>query len=182
MRVEDEMTSTARRTIAGRVYERPAKKVLLAIDGSAGADLATRAAVERAEAPGSELHVVHVARLPNFLMQDPDVVGHDCRLYDEIEQESRETLRKLVWRVKVSGGTVAAAHLRMGWPGPEIVRLGEEIGAGVIVVGSRGRGRLRRALTGSVSGSVARHAPCPVLVVGRGTPSASPVTRYEAAG
>jgi len=152
------------------VYGRPAAKVLLATGGSVEADLASLAAVEEAEATGSELHVVHVGRLPNFLMQDPDVVGHDCKLYDEIEQESRERLRRLTWRVKVAGGTVAASHLRMGWPGHEIVRLGKEIGADMIVVGSRDRGRLRRALAGSVSDSVVRHAPCPVLVVRPGTP------------
>jgi nucleotide-binding universal stress UspA family protein len=45
------------------------------------------------------------------------------------------------------------------------VRLAEEIGAGLIVMGSRGRGGVRRALMGSVSDSVVRHAHCPVLVV-----------------
>ena len=50
-------------------------------------------------------------------------------------------------------------------PDRAIVRLGEEIGAGLIVMGSRGRGRMRRALLGSVSDSVVRHAHCPVLVV-----------------
>jgi nucleotide-binding universal stress UspA family protein len=37
--------------------------------------------------------------------------------------------------------------------------------AGLIVIGSRGLGPLRRALMGSVSDSVVRHAHCPVLVV-----------------
>jgi nucleotide-binding universal stress UspA family protein len=32
-------------------------------------------------------------------------------------------------------------------------------------MGSRGRGRIRRALMGSVSDSVVRHAPCPVTIV-----------------
>jgi nucleotide-binding universal stress UspA family protein len=182
VQVEDEEMRIVRRTFVRGVYERPATKVLLAIDGSAEAEVATRAAVERADATGSELHVIHVGRLPNFLMQDPGIVGHDCRLYEEIKQESRERLRKLIWRVKVAGGTIAAAYLRMGWPGPEIVRLGEEIGAGVIVVGSRGRGRLRRAFAGSVSDAVVRHAPCPVLVVREGAPGGSQVARFEAAG
>jgi nucleotide-binding universal stress UspA family protein len=48
---------------------------------------------------------------------------------------------------------------------PEIVGLAEEIGAGLIVMGSRGLGGTRRALMGSVSDSVTRHAHCPVLVV-----------------
>jgi nucleotide-binding universal stress UspA family protein len=45
------------------------------------------------------------------------------------------------------------------------VRLSEELGAGTIVIGSRGLGGLRRALMGSVSESVVRHAHCPVFVV-----------------
>jgi nucleotide-binding universal stress UspA family protein len=60
---------------------------------------------------------------------------------------------------------VQEAHLRRGRKDQEIVRLAEEIGAGLIVIGSRGRGGVRRALMGSVSDSVVRHAHCPVLVV-----------------
>jgi nucleotide-binding universal stress UspA family protein len=48
---------------------------------------------------------------------------------------------------------------------PGIVELAEEIGAGLIVMGSRGLGGIRRALMGSVSDSVVRHAHCPVMVV-----------------
>jgi nucleotide-binding universal stress UspA family protein len=45
------------------------------------------------------------------------------------------------------------------------VKLGEELGVGTIVMGSRGLGALKRALMGSVSESVVRHAHCPVFVV-----------------
>jgi nucleotide-binding universal stress UspA family protein len=53
----------------------------------------------------------------------------------------------------------------MGEAAPEIVALGEEIRVGLIVVGSRGRSDMRRALISSVADSVMRHAHCPVLVV-----------------
>jgi len=53
----------------------------------------------------------------------------------------------------------------MGEVEGEIVHLAEDVGAGLIVMGSRGRGGIRRALMGSVSDSVIRHAHCPVLVV-----------------
>jgi nucleotide-binding universal stress UspA family protein len=53
----------------------------------------------------------------------------------------------------------------MGSPDAEIVKLAEEIGAGLIVMGSRGLGGIRRALMGSVSDSVVRHALRSVLVV-----------------
>ena len=140
-------------------------KVLLAIDGSVQAEMATRVAIELADATGSELHLVHVGVVPNCLGNGPGTMGYDGMLYEQIEREAREVLRKLTWRAKITGGTVAAAHLRLGGVAEEVVGLAEEIGAGVIVMGSRGRGGLRRALMGSVSGSVVRHAPCPVLVV-----------------
>jgi nucleotide-binding universal stress UspA family protein len=53
----------------------------------------------------------------------------------------------------------------MGRADVEIVELAEELGADIIVVGSRGLGGFRRVLIGSVSDSVVRHAPCPVLIV-----------------
>jgi nucleotide-binding universal stress UspA family protein len=45
------------------------------------------------------------------------------------------------------------------------VKLVEELGIGLVAVGSRGKGRIRRLAMGSVSDSVARHARCPVMVV-----------------
>jgi nucleotide-binding universal stress UspA family protein len=60
---------------------------------------------------------------------------------------------------------VAQSHLRVGRPNAEIVALAEGVGARLIVLGSRGRGGVRRALMGSVSDSVVRHAHCPVLIV-----------------
>jgi len=61
--------------------------------------------------------------------------------------------------------TLAQAHLVEGGVPQEIVGLAEEIGAGLIVMGSKGGGGIRRALMGSVSDSVVRHAHCPVMVV-----------------
>jgi nucleotide-binding universal stress UspA family protein len=68
-------------------------------------------------------------------------------------------------KVRAVGGKVARAHLSMGKADHEIVALAEEIAAGLIVMGSKGRGGIRRALMGSVSDAVVRHAHCPVLVV-----------------
>jgi nucleotide-binding universal stress UspA family protein len=122
-------------------------------------------AVELADATDSELHVVHVGVVPIFLKSYPGTLGYERRLYEEIEEMSRELLRKESWRVKAAGGTVAGTHLRMGEVDLEIVALAEELQADLIVMGSRGLGRVRRALMGSVSDSVVRHAHCPVLVV-----------------
>jgi nucleotide-binding universal stress UspA family protein len=140
-------------------------RILLATDGSEEADLAALRAVDLADATDSELHVVHVGVVPIFLQSYPGTLGYYDKLYEQIEEMSRELLRKQTWRVKAAGGTVAGAHLRMGEVALEIVALAEELGADLIVMGSRGLGRVRRALMGSVSDSVVRHAHCPVLVV-----------------
>ena len=146
-------------------------KVLLATDGSEEAELATRAAIELAEGTGSELHVVYVEPLPDFMKNGDGTPGYDRELYEMIEEEARETLRKLTWRVKVARGTVAEAYPRMGVVAEEIVGLADELEAGLIVVGSRGRGRIRRTLAGSVSASVFRYAHCPVMVVRESQPT-----------
>ena len=141
-------------------------KMLLATDGSEESELATRAAIKLAEGICSELHVVYVEPLPDFMKKnDAGTPGYDLELYEKIEEEGREMLRKLTWRVKVAGGTVAEAHLRMGAVAEEIVGLADELEVGLVVVGSRGLGRIRRTLAGSVSESVFRHAHCPVMVV-----------------
>ena len=140
-------------------------RILLATDGSEEAELAALRAVELADATDSELHVVHVGVVPIFLKSYPGTLGYYDKLYEQIEEVSRELLRKQTWRVKAVGGTVAGAHLRMGQVDLEIVALAEELQADLIVMGSRGLGGVRRALIGSVSDSVVRHAHCPVLVV-----------------
>ncbi len=139
-------------------------RILLATDGSEGAELAASRAMDLARRTDSELHLVHVGIAPAFLMSDPEAVGYDRMLLEEIEDEARERLRRLSWRVKVAGGEVAGSHLRMGEVDLEIVGLAEKLEADLIVMGCRGRRGIRRAVGGSVSDAVIRHAPCPVLV------------------
>ena len=134
-------------------------QILVATDGSGEAQLAATTAADLANSTNSELHVVHVGELrPTFLAQtevEPT----------ELEREAQRLLDEQVRRVQEAGGTVKEAHLRLGRADEEIVDLAHEMGAGFIVMGSRGRGRMRRALMGSVSDSVVRHAHCPVTIV-----------------
>jgi nucleotide-binding universal stress UspA family protein len=153
---------TGKESVAMSIFP---SRILLATDGSEQAELAVLRAVELADATDSELHVVHVGVVPIFLQSYPGTLGYYGKLYEQIEEESKERLRKQSLRVKAAGGTVAGTHLRMGQVALEIVALAEELGADLIVMGCRGLGGVRRALMGSVSDSVVRHAHCPVLVV-----------------
>lgn len=71
--------------------------------------------------------------------------------------------------------TIAALHLGeveimaiVGEPGEAICELASSLNATSIVIGTSGRSGLRRAMIGSTSDHVVRHAPCPVVVQGVG--------------
>lgn len=142
-------------------------KILLAVDGSEEARRAARLAMTLAEGLDSELHLVHAGPMPSVYAY-PESVIYDTDLQGEVREAARRTAReKLAAEADAVGvsGKAAGTHTPVGRPDAEIVRVAEEIRAGLIVVGSRGLGPIRRAVMGSVSGSVVRHAHCPVLVV-----------------
>jgi nucleotide-binding universal stress UspA family protein len=64
------------------------------------------------------------------------------------------------------GVTSAETRIVEGSPGESLCALADDLDARVIVMGTRGLGRIKRALMGSVSDFVIRNAPCPVLVIG----------------
>jgi nucleotide-binding universal stress UspA family protein len=118
--------------------------------------------------PASELHVVHVGEyLPTFFAETEMEPA-------QLERKARNVLDKQAKKIEAAGKTVTEAHLRLGRAPHEILAVAEQIGAGVVVIGSRGLGGLRRAFLGSVSDLVVRHAHCPVFVVRK--------EEYEAAG
>jgi nucleotide-binding universal stress UspA family protein len=143
------------------------EKVLLATDGSKDAALAARAAVDVCERTGAELHVVHVwysvptARLRPFMRA-------------ELKKLGNELLEEGVKRVEDSGGLVTGAHLVEGRAADEILDLAGQIGAGLVVIGSRGLGPVGRIALGSVSEAMIHHSPWPVLVLRGGEDSWPP--------
>ena len=100
-----------------------------------------------ANATNSEMHVVHVGQVVHmifaFTEEEPGQVG----------------------RIEAAGGNVAQVHLRSGGATGEVVTVAEDMGVGLIVMGSRGRGGIRRSLMGSVSDSEVRHAHSPLTIV-----------------
>ena len=143
-------------------------KILLATDGSEDARRATEASADLAGKSGSELHVVHVWHdVPGF--------AH-AFVKRELRRQGQEILDEQVQKIEASGGTVTRAHLRGGRTSDEVIGLSEELGVGLLVVGSRGLGTVRRILIGSHSEEIVHHAHVPVLVVRRGE-SAWPPSR-----
>jgi nucleotide-binding universal stress UspA family protein len=144
-------------------------KILLVTDGSEDANLASSTAADLSMSTGSELHVVRVGHMPSAYYESPGAMLLDPDLQSRMEKDAEEAtktrLGEQVQMIRETGSEVTEAHARIGRPDAEIVGLAGRLGAGLIVVGSRGLGPLRRTLIGSISDSVVRHAHCPVMVV-----------------
>jgi nucleotide-binding universal stress UspA family protein len=143
--------------------------VLLCTDGS---DLALGALRRGLEvlAPAERTVVATVVELT-----DPvDVVGTGMAggvvtaEQAQLEEDARVAAGEeaLAATVAALGLTDVETFVLRGDPGAALCRLAAELPASVVVLGTRGRGGLRRAVLGSVSDHVVRHAPCPVVTSG----------------
>ena len=87
--------------------------------------------------------------------------------FDELREAALSTAETALTQTATALG-VANAETRMveGTPGQTLCALAEELAASALVMGTRGRGGIKRAFLGSVSDYVVRNAPCPVVVIG----------------
>jgi nucleotide-binding universal stress UspA family protein len=87
--------------------------------------------------------------------------------YDTLERERVEEAQTVLRDVATALSLPdAETHVLRGDAGAALCDYATEIAARVIVIGTRGRGGLKRAFLGSVSDYVVRNAPCPVVVTG----------------
>jgi nucleotide-binding universal stress UspA family protein len=148
----------------------PVRPILVALDFSNVSREALAWAIDYATAVPGELHTVHVVDRHfrrGDLFADP---GDLKRELDEVHAEAGAELERQVsdeHRQKVGP---LHEHVSIGRPADEILAVAGEIDAGLIVVGSHGKGAVERALLGSVAEHVVRGARCPVIVVKRTQP------------
>jgi nucleotide-binding universal stress UspA family protein len=124
------------------------KKILLAADGSENTAQATKAAVDISRSRGSEIHLIHV-------WHDVHTPHAHAFVKSELRRQGREILDEEVKRMGEMGGTVTRSHLREGRTFEEVIKLGDELEADLLLVGSH-------------SEDIVHHAHRPVLVVRRG--------------
>ena len=136
-------------------------KLLIAVDASDIALHAARIGVELARSLKAELALVHVV--------DPTLVaGAETGLpTDELVSMLEDEAPSMLAKVRTQAGieSTPVEFIRRGKPATEIAALANEWHADMIVMGTHGRGLAARALMGSVTQGVLRHASCPVLVV-----------------
>ncbi len=139
------------------------KTLVVGTDGSQTADEAVKAAADLARSWGSELHIVTAFRTPRSGMGA--ATGADLADSGAGQALAEEGARKvgLAAIEKFGEGVAAEAHAAQGNADDVILATAAEVGADLIVVGSKGMQGARRYL-GSVPNSVAHGADCAVLV------------------
>jgi nucleotide-binding universal stress UspA family protein len=140
------------------------KKLVVGTDGSPTAEKAVEAAAELARSLGAELHIVTAFRTPRSGMGA--VAGVDLVDSGAGQALAEEGARAVGLQSieKFGDGVTAEAHGMQGNADDVILATAAEVGADLIVVGSKGMRGARRYL-GSVPNSVAHGANCAVLVV-----------------
>jgi nucleotide-binding universal stress UspA family protein len=142
------------------------ERVVVAYDFSETADHTLAVAAALAEEAGEGLDVLHVVEDASVPSPFGPVTAPPADA-PALAQRAEAALRERV-RAYDEGPTPVALHVASGNAVQEIVRHAREAHAGLLVMGSRGRRGLARALMGSVAEGVVRQAPCPVLVVKAG--------------
>lgn len=139
--------------------------ILVAVDGFEESREAADRAMDIASAVDAGLHLVYVTpTIPSSVYPGSVIVEGTETVSEHLREQAQAVLAREEERLGSQGGSVADVHLVMGKPDEKIIGTAEDLDAGLLVIGSRGLGGVRRALLGSVSASVVRHAHCPVLV------------------
>jgi nucleotide-binding universal stress UspA family protein len=136
--------------------------VVVGIDGSEAGFEALRHAAREAQWRGVPLHVVHVLDVTPAVLH---LKGDQSINTRELAESDRIEIWRLA-RTVIDLDTPDVIRVeRDGNPGKALIAYCDEVGASVLVVGPRGRGRVTRALLGSTADETVKAAKCDVLVV-----------------
>lgn len=134
-------------------------RIVLAYDGSEPADRAAAFAAEAAQQAGASLHIVGAWSDPAVTYGLP-VLGDAKEMAEDVHKELQAVRESVLAK---HPDLPVTTEVTRGEAPVEIARIA--VGAGLVVVGSRGRGGFRSLLLGSVSRRLISSAPCPVAVV-----------------
>ena len=150
---------------------RPLASVLIATDGSDGANEAIRFLLSLPLPPAKKVRVrlLSAVELTPYPASAPKMIRAQLKgMIAQLERERRAEVEKVLDRaarelkVKV---TRLTRSMPTGHPAREIVAAAASFAADLVVVGARGLGGMKRLLLGSVSERVLHDARCPVLIV-----------------
>lgn len=146
------------------------RHILVAVDGSKHAMRAAVAAIDLAQQYGSALDVITVVKKPSTEISEQlrhymAVENIPSTLEELVDRRSQEILMQVEEHARKKGLTNIRKIAKPGQPARTIVEHAVQIGADLIVMGSRGLGDIEGLLLGSVSHKVSSLAECSCLTV-----------------
>jgi nucleotide-binding universal stress UspA family protein len=145
-------------------------KILFATDGAKQSEAAIEMLQRFALTDGDEIRIVSVVDMA--VPMAIDIYGGYLPDTGELEKTARDNAAKLLDRAESrvralfeGKNLLISSEVLFGSPESRIVETAEATHPDLIVLGSHGYSRWERLLLGSVSDSVAHHAPCSVLIV-----------------
>lgn len=139
-------------------------KLLLATDGSTFSAAAARTVIAEVKREGAEIRALHVVDIRKEASSEMTPLDGEV-MNAAAQRRAAETLVEATGDLLRAGGFKTTTAVVWGDPRSKIIEVAEEWRADLIVLGSRGRTKLKAFLMGSVSDAVAHHASCSVEIV-----------------
>jgi nucleotide-binding universal stress UspA family protein len=136
--------------------------IVVGTDGSPNAEAAVRRAAKLAKSEGDRVHLV--AAYSDRSSFSEAISSSAKREPVDLRGVAESVLARAEAELEAQGIEVVT-HARAGEPAHVLLEIAEEQGADLIVVGARGLTSFQRFLLGSVSGKLAHHASCSLLIV-----------------
>lgn len=137
------------------------KRIVVAVDTTTYSKMVMARACAIAMAFSAEIHVISVVKLPKLIASEADFGIQDVRID---EKDFFETHKRLIDEYVSAHNLHVESHVLHGDPSGKILSYSNEIGADLIVLGSKAYGKVQRFLLGGVSEDVVRNAKCSVLI------------------
>lgn len=141
----------------------PVRVILVPVDFSPHSDAALDQAMDLAKALGARIHLLHSYAVPVRGVMPYDFAIPDG-VWDGIHGAAESKLEEIRQKV-ASEGVEASTEVSAALPSEAILAAADELGADLIVMGTRGHTGLKHVLLGSVAERTIRLAPCSVLTV-----------------
>jgi nucleotide-binding universal stress UspA family protein len=156
-------------------------RILVAVDSDEIADTVVAAAGRLAGPLNAQVALLHVvdtasaiaplaAAEPTGLGVPPLASAANMGMTEQLIEDQERSAETLVQKLaqRLPEGIAADALMREGTPAETIITTAQEWKAGLIVMGTHGRGGLERLVVGSTAEAVLRAATCPVLTIRAG--------------
>lgn len=137
-------------------------KILVPVDGSDNSYKALEAALVLSEKLGSNISVVNVMeQVPITHIESEKLLNE---LLEAYKKENQEILSKCSDIAHQKGITIKTVLLQ-GNPAPAILDYSKKENFDLVIMGSRGMGKFKELILGSVSSKIVHHSPCAIMII-----------------